>query len=71
MDHCIDEAGNVARWARDLLARERSVWVERSMSGTGIHAFVPAPEGRGFRSGGTEFYSWARFIAVTGDRLTL
>lgn len=42
------------------------------MSGTGLHIFLPMPEGRGrkVRDGGVsvEVYSRARYIAVTGDR---
>ena len=70
LDHCL-EGGVLAPWAADVLATiEAPLWVERSMSGTGLHAFANAPEGPG-RRGRFEFYSRARFIAVTGDRFTL
>ena len=70
LDHCLD-GGTLAPWAAEVLASvESPLWVERSMSGTGLHVFVNAPEGPG-RRGRFEFYSRARFIAVTGDRFTL
>lgn len=76
LDHCIDGAGSIAGWALDELARiDSPLWVERSMSGRGIHVFVrlePGP-GRCVRDGvrSVEVYSQGRFIAVTGDRLIL
>ena len=38
------------------------------MSGDGLHLFVDAPEAPGTKQPGVEFYSRARFIAVTGNR---
>lgn len=71
LDHCL-EGGVLAPWASEVLASIGSpLWVERSMSGTGLHVFVEAPEGPGRRRGGVEFYSRARFIAVTGDRFVI
>ena len=67
LDRCLD-GGTLAPWAVDVLASIMApLWVERSMSGTGLHVFVNAPESPG-RRGRLEFYSRARFIAVTGDR---
>lgn len=71
LDHCLD-SGKLALWAREVLDGICSpVWVERSVSGTGLHVFVLADEGRGFRRGGVEFYSRHRFIRVTGDRFAI
>lgn len=71
LDHCL-EADVLAPWAVEVLASIVSpIWVERSMSRTGLHIFVSAPEGPGRRRDGVEFYSRARFIAVTGDRFNL
>lgn len=70
LDHCL-VGGRLAGWARavvDGIDPGSVVWSERSMSGDGVHVFVRAPEGPGSRRGGVEFYSRARFIAVTGDR---
>lgn len=50
---------------------EPVVFVERSMSGLGVHVFVEAPEGPGTRRGGVERYTRARFIRVTGDRFDI
>lgn len=63
--------------ARAFLASvpERVLWVERSVSGAGVHVFVVAPEAPGWRRrvGGVsvERYTRARFIRVTGARLVL
>lgn len=71
LDHCLD-GGKLAPWAREVLDSIGSpVWVERSVSGTGLHVFVLADEARGFRRGGVEFYSRHRFIRVTGDRFAI
>lgn len=71
LDHCLD-GSTVAPWARAVLdSIESPVWVERSLSGDGLHVFVLAGEEPGTRRDGVEFYSWARFIAVTGDRFDL
>ena len=72
LDHCLS-GDVVAPWAREALEGipERVVWVERSMSGTGLHVFVEAPEVRGYRRRGVERYTRDRFIAVTGVRFVL
>ena len=67
LDHCLD-GDQLAPWAATILAGCEPIWVERSMSGDGLHIFVRAPEGPGTKRGGVEFYSRARFIAVTGNR---
>lgn len=70
LDHCFD-GGRLVPWAAEALASiDSPLWVERSMSGEGLHVFVRAAEAPG-RRGRVEFYSRARFIAVTGDRFTL
>lgn len=71
LDHCSLEQ------ARDIVAAipERVLFVERSMSGDGVHVFVEAPEAPGWRRAvagvHVERYTRARFIRVTGDRLVL
>ena len=47
------------------------VYVERSMSGNGLHVFVEAEKQRGSRRDGVEFYSWGRFIRMTLDSFKL
>jgi len=61
-DHVSDEQ------ARVLIAEvpERVLYVERSMSGEGVHVFVEAEEGPGWRRAGVERYTRARFIRMTG-----
>lgn len=71
LDHCL-VGSDLEVWARAVLADiEAPLWVERSVSGTGIHVFVAAPEARGFKRGNVEFYSRQRFIRVTGDRYSI
>lgn len=68
LDHCII-GGALEPWAADILSGiEDPLWVEVSVSGTGLHVFVEAPEAPGSRSGKVEFYSRGRFIRVTGVR---
>ena len=65
-DNCFD--GGVLKPAvRDFIAgiAYPIVYVERSMSGNGLHVFVEAEKQRGFRRDGVEFYSWGRFIRTT------
>lgn len=72
LDHCIDEHGKVADWARNIIAAAGATFMEVSQSGHGIHIFGLLPEraGRNLRSQGAtvEVYSTGRFIAVTGRR---
>ena len=69
LDGCLD-GDDLAAWARDAIDVE-PVWVERSLSGTGLHVFHLAPEAPGTMRDGVERYSRARFIAVTGERFVL
>lgn len=50
---------------------ERVIFSEVSVSGRGLHVFVTAPEGRGSRRGGVEFYSRARFIRTTLNQFVI
>ena len=65
----------LAPWAREIVDRHRSeaFLIERSMSGEGVHIFLPMEEARGrkIRDGevSVEIYSRERYIAVTGDRV--
>ena len=65
-DDCFD--GGVLKPAvRDFIAgiAYPIVYVERSVSGNGLHVFVEAGKQRGFRRDGVEFYTWGRFIKTT------
>lgn len=72
LDGCIDD-GVLAPWARDAIENipEPVLFMERSVSGRGVHVFVEAPEGRGTRRGGIERYTRARFIRCTFDEFKL
>lgn len=43
------------------------IWVERSMSGRGLHVFVYS-DAPSVQSDRISFYSWGRFIVVTGNQ---
>lgn len=74
LDHCI-VGGKLAGWAKAIVDEHRgeAFLVERSMSGEGVHIFLPLEEakGRRIRDGevNIEVYSRERYIAVTGDRI--
>ena len=74
LDDCISD-GKVAPWAQDVIDqnRDEAFLVERSVSGAGVHIFLPMAEapGRMIRDGevSVEVYSQGRYIAVTGDRI--
>ena len=71
-DDCFD--GGVLKPAvRDFIAgiTYPIVYVERSVSGNGLHVFVEAERQRGFRRDGVEFYTWGRFIRMTLDSFKL
>lgn len=77
LDHCIDDRGRIAPWAREIIDRHRdeALLIEKSMSGHGVHIFLPMPEqpGRRIRDGDVaiEIYSRSRYIATTGKALAL
>lgn len=70
LDDCLDEHGQPAAWARNILAAVPNTWVERSRSGRGLHIWGHGhiPRGRRLRDGvrKVELYSSGRFVAVTG-----
>ena len=66
LDHCLD-GDKLEDWAAQILATEAPIYVERSVSGTGLHIFIETPETAGSKNGNIERYSRARFIRTTGD----
>ena len=75
---CLDledcfEGGRLASWAREAVESldYPVLFVERSMSGRGLHVFHERPEGPGSRRGGVECYSRGRFIRTTFDEFQL
>lgn len=72
LDDCF-EGGRLAPWARAAVeSLEGAVlFVERSISGCGLHVFHEAPEGPGSRRGRVECYSRSRFIRTTFNTFTL
>lgn len=69
LDGVLGEDGSVHPEAARVLAKvgRRAVWVERSMSGRGLHVFVWGEEAAGTVSKHVSYYSQGRFIAVSGD----
>jgi primase-polymerase (primpol)-like protein len=72
LDHCLD-GEQVAPWAARVLELAGPTWVERSVSGEGLHVWGHGRLPHGGRripldGGGTaELYGTGRYIAVTGD----
>ncbi|MGC5246425.1 hypothetical protein ACPXB3_05820 [Gordonia sp. DT219] len=69
LDDVLDSDGRVHPDAQRVLAEvgADALWVERSMSGRGLHVFVHG-SGRSFQSERVSYYAHSRFIAVTGHR---
>ncbi|TYR16742.1 DNA primase [Corynebacterium urealyticum] len=67
LDGCLVD-GQLVPWAEAVLdgIAEPIVYVEVSMSGSGVHVFVEAEESPGYRRGGVERYTRGRFIRMTG-----
>lgn len=75
LDHCFD-GGVLADWAAEYIrsVTEPVIFAEVSQSGDGVHLFIEAGEapGRKIRDGrNIERYTTGRYIAVTGNSLTL
>ncbi|MFE4752422.1 DNA primase [Streptomyces mirabilis] len=70
LDHCLDDEGTVAGWARNILDAAGDTWVEVSQVGDGLHVwgYGALPHGRRITVGGgsVELYGTGRYIAVTG-----
>lgn len=71
LDHALVD-GTPTRTAKTILDACPGAWVERSVSGTGLHIFGAGFERAGLRvtasdGTGVEIYCRDRFICVTGD----
>ena len=73
LDGCFDGSGRLSSSVREFVGSipEPVLFVERSMSGRGLHVFVEAPEGPGYRRGGVERYVKSRFIRTTFDEVNV
>jgi len=68
LDDVIGVDGTVHGDALEVLASVPDpIWIERSMSGRGLHVFVYSRD-PSYQLDRVSFYSWGRFIVVTGDR---
>lgn len=70
LDHCIDDHGTIAPWARAIIDR-LNTYTERSPSGRGIHMLLWAdrlpPGGRKGRH--IEIYDAGRYVTLTGHSI--
>lgn len=70
LDHCLVD-GELAPWARRIVNLAPGCWIERSVSGDGLHIWGQGRLERGRRlsvdGGSVELYADGRYIAVTGD----
>lgn len=72
LDGCV-EGGRLTEAGRVLLESipEAIRYLEVSPSATGLHAWVDAPDSKGTRRKGFERYTNARYLTVTGHRVSL
>ena len=66
LDDCFIN-GQLQQWARRIVDAAPGAFIERSVSGKGLHIFGFLPEDRGRNYGRVEIYSKARFIRTTSD----
>lgn len=66
LDGCFRN-GRLQAWARRIVDAVPDAFIERSISGNGLHIFGLLPEARGRKYGNVEIYSRARFIRTTAD----
>ncbi|SCE52440.1 Bifunctional DNA primase/polymerase, N-terminal [Streptomyces sp. DvalAA-43] len=71
LDHALDDQGAPLLWAQRILNAAAGTWVERSVSGEGLHVWGTGKLPRGRRitvdgGGSVEVYGDGRYIAVTG-----
>lgn len=68
LDDCIDEAGQLSPFARDVVSILNS-YTEISPSGHGIHVLVTGQIPQSIKAPGIEIYNELRYFTVTGQRL--
>lgn len=65
LDDCIDDDGNLAAWARDIVSKLDS-YTEVSPSGKGLKIWVIGAIPSSVKTANIEMYSSARYFTVTG-----
>lgn len=70
LDDVVNDKGQVSPEAMAIINDIEPMWLELSMSGRGIHAFVEGSD-KSFVGKNVSYFSWGRFIAVTGRRFHL
>src|SRR5699024_3836922 len=75
LDHCFDDAGARLPWASSAIESVKPVFIERSLSGDGVHVFheqEPVKFRREvFGDGQVEWFSHSRFIRCPFDEFQL
>ena len=73
LDHCFDSGGELLPWASSAIKSVKPVFIERSVSGAGVHVFheqEPVKYRRDvFGAGKVEWFSHSRFIRCTFEEL--
>ena len=73
LDHCFNSGGELLPWASSAIDSVQPVFIERSMSGDGVHVFheqEPVKYRREvFGDGQAEWFSHSRFIRCTFNEL--
>ncbi|WP_210400340.1 hypothetical protein [Corynebacterium sp. HMSC073H12] len=64
LDNCFSN-GQLQQWARRIVDAAPGAFIERSVSGKGLHIFGLLPESKGRNYGRVEVYSAERFIRTT------
>lgn len=71
LDHCITDAGEISELAEKMLNLFKDTYAEISQSGNGMHIVCKGAIQRAYKSNDIEIYSSGRYMAFTGNAVTL
>lgn len=73
VDHCLDKEGNPNELASSIMEDFKGTYVEKSVSGTGIHVLAKGKLMEGYKHRndqiGLEMYDTKRFMCITGNSI--
>ncbi len=69
-DHCLDDSGNITDPKTDEFVKLLNTYTEKSPSGNGLRLFALSTPQENRHAGNYECYQKAKFLTVTGQRLT-